>query len=433
MLPITAALVAIAVTGAFHAIEEPSRTDPAYLSPSADDPTGADTLASRLRARGVTISRETRTSDALLKATRGDATLVITTPGLMHWRYLGMLRLLPSSTRVVLVEPSELDLRNGRVPMELTGVAWSTVATAPGGGGCPIAGTADAGPAAVTRSRYTGPDVVTCYDQGLVQAFSGNTEVIAVGSADIFRNDRIAEHDNATLAVGLLATKSTVIWLDLHEAEPGPLVDENAPSNGPVVPPSLRPGDDEPEDDRGDGQGGKPTPQSGPSREASGGGGEEPPNIWDVFPPALWAILVGLLLMLLLLALWRARRLGRPVHEPLPVSVRGSETLLGRARLYQRAKATATSLETLRQVLRPRITEALGLPPLTDTDTLADAVVARIGGDRELTAAALGDDRPSTEREMLKLARLLSSISDAVRGADSSADDQSNDDQGDDR
>lgn len=430
VLPIASALLVIAVTGMFRAIEEPDRTDPAYLSPAADEPTSAGDLASRLRARGIALSRETRTSDALLRAHRGDTTLVIPTPGLVQWRYLEMIALLPETTRVILVEPSELDLRNGRVPLSLDDVAWATMAPAPTPTGlaCVIPGAEGANRAAVTRSRYSGPGALSCYDQGLTRVSVGHTEVVVVGSADLFRNDRIGEHDNATLAVGLLATRPTVIWLDLHETEPAPLVNEDANPNGTPVPPSLNPGN-EPDGNPqpGNEPQGRGTPPPGVAAPQSGG--SEEPSLWDVFPTALWAILVGVLLMLLLLALWRARRLGRPVHEPLPVSVRGAETLLGRARLYQRATATGTSLETLRQALRPRIAEGLGLHPATDPETLTEAVLERLGGNPDKVAAAISGAWPTTEKEMLRLARVLTRIHEAVRGMKPDPDD----DQGDDR
>ena len=50
----------------------------------------------------------------------------------------------------------------------------------------------------------------------------------------------------------------------------------------------------------------------------------------------------------LLLALWRARRLGPVVTEPLPVVVRAAETVEGRARLYRRGGARDTAAEALR-------------------------------------------------------------------------------------
>ena len=167
-LPLAAALLVIAVTGVFHAIEEPDRTDPGYLSPVAGTPTGADDLASRLRARGVTLSRQTRTSDALLLAHRGNATLVLATPGLMHWRYLEMIALLPGSTRVVLVEPGSLDLRQrpGAVDLDRHLLEHPGDPALAHRAACPILGTGDAGRAATTRSRYADPSALACYDQG---------------------------------------------------------------------------------------------------------------------------------------------------------------------------------------------------------------------------------------------------------------------------
>ena len=239
-----------------------------------------------------------------------------------------------------------------------------------------------------------------------------------IGSPDIFRNDRIGEHDNATLAVGLLATRPTVIWLDVHRG--GARTARRRERRDRRDARAAFPQAGQRTGDGGFGRARRRTrrhdPPPGVAGDGSGDdqGGTEPPTLWEAFPAALWAILAGVLLMLLVLALWRARRLGRPVREPLPVSVRGAETLLGRARLYQRAKATATSLETLRQTLRPRIAEGLGLPPTADPQTLADAVTARLGGDPEKVADALADAWPTTEKAMLRHARMLHRIHDEV-------------------
>ena len=59
------------------------------------------------------------------------------------------------------------------------------------------------------------------------------------------------------------------------------------------------------------------------------------------------------------LALWRGRRLGPVVDEPLPVVVRAAETTEGRARLYRRAEGARTGPpSSLRAATRPRLLAA---------------------------------------------------------------------------
>ena len=50
------------------------------------------------------------------------------------------------------------------------------------------------------------------------------------------------------------------------------------------------------------------------------------------------ALLLRLIVAAVLAAAARARRLGAPVAEPLPVLVPATETVTGRGRLYQRSR-----------------------------------------------------------------------------------------------
>ena len=113
---------------------------------------------------------------------------------------------------------------------------------------------------------------------------------------------------------------------------------------------------------------GRTTPRLGRSTTA----GRHP--LLDAFPPWFWALLVQLALVALLIVLWRARRLGPPVTEPLPVEVRAAETVLGRARLYQRARARGPTAATLRTAALGRLRGRLDLPA-----TLAPARAGRPG------------------------------------------------------
>jgi hypothetical protein len=113
------------------------------------------------------------------------------------------------------------------------------------------------------------------------------------------------------------------------------------------------------------------------------GAGSGPPSIWSVFPDwsrlALgWALVVGVLL-----ALWRGRRLGAPVVEPLPVIVRSAEIVEGHGRLYERAQARERVASILRSAAARRLrargeVEAVqwleGPPPDSDATLLALAL-----------------------------------------------------------
>ncbi|WP_027345520.1 DUF4350 domain-containing protein [Hamadaea tsunoensis] len=422
VIPFSVLFLLVAGTIVLHALNEPDRTDLSFLSPGSTAPLGSSKLADRLRANGITVERQTSTSDALVSAYKGDATLFVPAPELMPTGYLTMLSLLPTGTRVVLVEPGTDELNRADAPVVASGRRWASAVmdrdddTA---GGCEIDLVDRAGPAAALRTAYApGADVTdfrSCYGGGLASVGWQSTELTVAGSVDPFRNDRIDEVDNSAFAVGLLSGHSRVVWLDVHRREAGPQVDPNA-SAGEGVPPSLAPGGD----GTGTGDGGGSGQGDGGSGSNGGGGsggsdddqasGADQPPIWTLFPAGLWATLTGLLLLGLLLALWRGRRLGPPVAEPIPFAVKGAETVLGRARLYRRAGAVLTGSQTLRRETGPRIAAALGLPPTADADTLARAIAARHGGDPAEYLAVLADDLPKKDAELVELARALDSL-----------------------
>jgi hypothetical protein len=352
-LGVAVALIVISVTA--HVIQNDDPTDGAFLSPTSHEDIGAGGLADRLTRRGVAIERVTSTPAALSAASSGDVTLFIPAPGLVYPFYLGQLSALPRTSRVVLVAPGPAPVSYTGLDVAAGGPRWAAAAPA---AGCtqPWA----TGPAAVLRRRYAPIDgaVFGCYRGGVVEAGRGGAPVTFVGASDPFRNDRLDEHANAAVAVGLLARTRRVVWLDLHERErppPGPNFDPDAdpqpPTHGPVAGPD-QPGD------------------PGPAEQPN------PPSIWDAFPPAVWATLALLAVAALALAAASARRVGAPIAEPLPVRVRAAETVRGLGGLYRRARADDAALARIQAAARRRLTEHFGLPP----DAPLPEIAARIPG-----------------------------------------------------
>ncbi|GGM34619.1 DUF4350 domain-containing protein [Dactylosporangium sucinum] len=420
VLPPAIVLVLILIGTLLYQLEQPDEDDEAYLSPSSTADIGAATLAGRVRDAGVRIERRTKSSDALVSAHDGNATLLITTPELMHPYYLRMLKLLPSSTTVVVVEPRSKTMYEGFLPIVSTDRQYASVVSEPG---CGFAPAAEAGRAAVGRTRYGpvdpdgGRELDRCYDGALVVLTRGSGRIVVVGSADPFRNDRIGEHGNARLATGLLTGAPTLIWLDLHRNEPPPLVDKD-PSlgSGPAAPPSLRPpASGEPADpefpvrDEDSGSGGQP--------QAGGvdGDSDAPPNpLLQAFPP--WSQVAAALLIAIFVALAaaQARRLGGPVVEPLPVVVRATETVSGRGRLYLRARARDESLRTLREAAVARLSRLLRLEPETERQALVEAVAAQSGWPAELVEQTLFGPPPLDDDQLVAAATRLERLADAV-------------------
>jgi hypothetical protein len=397
VVPFAVAAAVLVVTGVTHASQSPDVANPDFLNPDSRAAIGGRDLAERLGGSGVAVHRVTKSSDALVLAYRGDATLLIPAPGLMHPFYLRMLKLLPHSTRVVLVAPSGLTLDTGLLPIRGTSTRWATAVADPG---CAMPEAVTAGRAAIAGTRYRavpGAVTVRCYRDALVGVRVGAAEVLLAGASDPFRNDRIGEYHNAALATGLLGTRRTLIWLDLHHREPQPGFVEHA-QPGPAAPPSL-------------GDAGSPDPdfpirvRPSDSAQAGGGGaggGAAPNPLWSAFPDWMWAALALLGLIAVVFALASGRRLGPPVSEPLPVAVPAAETAAGRGRLYQRARARGPALHALRAAARHRLVPAFDLPPDAPAIAVTEAVAARTGRAVAEVEAILYSAEPDSDEALVR-------------------------------
>ncbi|PZF84405.1 DUF4350 domain-containing protein, partial [Micromonospora deserti] len=413
-----------------HAVDQPDPTDRGFLSPLATGDNGGSRLAGALRERGVIVQRETDTRGALAATRAAPATLFVPAPALLRAETAGALGALPARTRLVLVDPPRRVLAAAGLPLAPAGRRWAARALAPDARGlaCSLPELAAAGVAAVHLQRYAvapGRSVAAdfCYADAVAR-LPGAAETVVVGATDPFRNDRIDEWANRAFASGLLAGPGRVVWLDLDGPEPAP---PGGGSTGSSTRPGAPgdstgyggPGGGRPGSGDGDGRGGPGRPgdsdrPSGSDRDDSAGSADPPNPLWSAFPSWFWALLVQLALAALLMAAWRARRLGPPTPEPLPVAVRSAETVLGRARLYQRSGARAAAARTLRDAALARLLPRLNLPGTTPPGEVAAAVAARTGEGPDATGDLLYGDAPESDRDLLDLARGLDRVTRTV-------------------
>ncbi|MFC4108715.1 DUF4350 domain-containing protein [Micromonospora zhanjiangensis] len=344
-LPFLVLVLLYLVTGVAHGAQEPDLADPGTLSPTGTGPDGSSRLAELLAGNGVTVHRVTSSAEALRLLDsadlRPDPTVFVPAPDLVTPGFFEDVADDRTGFRLVLAYPGS---RAALYAGFLTGPQRWAARTAEPGCGTDFA--VAAGPAAVLRARYQAPEQTRtdCYGGGLVGWGDGDSEILAVGATDPFRNGRIGEAGNASLATGLLGRDRDVIWVDVHRRE----------SSEALPPPKFKlPGYRQPNRDSG---------------------GTDPQ--WHAFPPVLWAAVVLLSTVAVLVALVRGRRLGPPVAEPLPVVVPATETVTGRGRLYQRIRSREASLATLRAAALRRMT------PVFDPYHLAGPGGA--GGDEEL-------------------------------------------------
>ncbi|HVF14435.1 MAG TPA: DUF4350 domain-containing protein [Acidimicrobiales bacterium] len=194
----------------------------------------------------------------------------------------------------------------------------------------------------------------------LVVVPAGEGTVVAVGGAGFLTNGALGDADNGVLAVTLLApTRAERV----------------------VV---LRP------------------PAPGEGRE----------GLLDLVDRRWELAVVQLMVAFGVLVLWRSRRLGRPVLEPQPVQLAGSELVVAVGELLQRAKGREQAASVLRDDLRRWLAERLGLPPATPPAVVAEAVAASQSSD--LTAdevlAVLAGGRPANEDDLVALAHSVESV-----------------------
>jgi hypothetical protein len=187
-----------------------------------------------------------------------------------------------------------------------------------------------------------GAEVVGCFEgrgddpAALVARVDGAVPTYAVGGVEALTNDRVAAADNAAVALRLLGQHDRLVWYV----------------------PDLR--------DVGAGDGDSLTAQL-------------PAGLF----PALWLVTAALLATML----WRGRRLGPLVVEPLPVVVKAVESTQGRGRLYRKVRDREHAAEILRSATRRRLATRLRLPASIDPRGLVDQVAHATGRD----AAGLHD------------------------------------------
>ena len=201
-----------------------------------------------------------------------------------------------------------------------------------------------------------------CFSRGegswLVAQPVGAGTVVRLGGASALVNREIGSADNAVLAASLLA-----------------------PAEGARVV-VLRP----------------PLPGGG-SRQLS-----------DLVAPRVKLALWQLVVAFALLALWRGRRLGRPVTEPAAVRIPGSELVVAVANLLQRGRHRRQAAALLASDLRRTLAERLGLPASAPPERVADTVTARTGIEHERVLTALQPGSPRDEAELVRLALSVDAI-----------------------
>jgi hypothetical protein len=377
-----ALVVLILLAGSVIALLQPAQMITGYLDPAGTDATGAHALADILTERGDTVIRAT-TPAAAEAAARGagpgGVELVVTSPRLLTARQLTGLAGLPADR--VLIGPDPAALAALAPGVGLVGPA-PVQALAPG---CTLpaarlAGNADLGGlrmSALARLRAAArAGTRLCYPTGgypsLIRYNSADRSITVLGTGNPLTNGSLARLGNAALALNLLAGRPRIVWL---------------------------------------------VPEPGPPSAGQGGGGQAggSAGLLGLIPAPAYLVALQLAVAVLLAALWRARRFGPLIPEPLPTVVRASETVEGHARLYRSRRARGRAAATLREAMLARTRPALGLAPDAAPGQVAAAFSARSGSGQARIEAMLFGPAPADDAALVALADDLDALEREVR------------------
>ncbi|PFG37626.1 uncharacterized protein DUF4350 [Flavimobilis soli] len=350
----------------------PSTSSTPY-APDNPKPDGAMAVAEVLRSEGVRVSHVRTTTD-LERRARPGATVLVLDDHLMTTEARDVL--LASGADLVLADPQ------------------STLVTSASGGA--IARHPQSAPPTVLTAGCTDPDAATaesilaggrgftgdasstlCFPTGsttdagepLFAVASTTTaagaRVTALASRDLVTNAAILDEGNAALALRVLGRTGSLVWYQPIEV----------------------------------------------LAEEEGDGGV---SLLDLLPgPAeqmLW--LAGGVMVVAIV--WRGRRLGPVVAEPLPVVVRAGEATRGRARLYRRGRAHGHAAAALRAATADRLARRTGLPRSASGPQVVDAVCRATGRRAAEIGELLYGPPPADDAALVRLTQMLDQLESEV-------------------
>lgn len=329
------------------------------MDPNSTGADGARALITLLREHGVDVV-EAPDVAAVEAAARSDTlTVVVQTYHLVDDDVLARLAALPGNR--LLVQP------NSRTRQVLAPEVKMGGATTFGGGERPDCDLREATRAGAVQFSVSDTyeasvqnlDLTRCYEGVLVRYTADGRDITLVGDSGFMTNRGLPKAGNAALAMNLAGTDRRMIWY--------------AP-------------------------------------QFSEGESDGAASLFDLAPEHVSWILWQLVAVVVLLALWKSRRIGPLVAERLPVVVRASETVEGRGRLYRSRRARDSAADALRTAALQRMQPRLGLGANPDPTAVIQAVSAQCNIHPRAVAHTLFGPAPADDGELVNLARELDNI-----------------------
>lgn len=323
------------------------------LDPDGYDPDGAHALSVLLQDQGVEVRRTTDVPSTLAAATT-TSTVLVPLPELLSDEELEALAASPGQLVVAGAAPDQL---------AALGISAETVGASDAEDrdpGCDVPWAVNAGRARTGGFSYraTEDGDVTCYGGSLLV----QRDTAALGTGSALTNDHLGQQGNAALGLGLLGREPLLLWLV-------PAPDRPALGERPLLSPD------------------------------------------DLLPD--WVVDVRWYVLGVLgvtLALWRGRRLGRVVREPLPVLVRASETVEGHGRLYRAAGSRGSAAEALRAAAVRRLEPLARSGRAVPADALVGLVAERTARPDAAVRHLLYGPAPADDAALVRLADDLDAL-----------------------
>lgn len=323
-------------------------------------PGGSRAIAEVLKSRGVDVAIPA-TFDAARTAlhSSGDATLFLFDPE-SRLSDSRLNELATGAHTVVLLTPTLNQLRVLAPQVSAAGIITRSALQS----NCDLPTASRAGVVSGAGMGYrlltAGSSSYRCFPSGdgtysLISIETSGATVIVLGTADALTNEHVAERANAALALSVLGQDKNLVWYL-------PTIDD-ATSSAPTLA-ALTP-------------------------------------LWVGSVASLFAIVT------LAAAFWRGRRFGPLIIENLPVTVRSSETMEGRARLYQRNGSRLRALDALRIGALGRCAALCGLPRAATVDDVIAAVASVTGRELLEIRLLLLESEPGNDRELVRLSDAL--------------------------
>ncbi|HCS62319.1 MAG TPA: DUF4350 domain-containing protein [Microbacterium sp.] len=333
------------------------------LNPDSAKETGAAALAELLRDQGIDITIAHTRAEAIA-AIDDDTTLAMTDPFALSDE--GVEELIAPADHVVFLSSASRLLRlldigeNASMPSAEQFTA-----------DCTIPELANVGSVRPDRFFTPASGVTGCYqadegDAALLVDDRGDGRTVFIEAGTLLSNEHLADDGNAALGLALLGQNERLVWYVPSYAD----TDIEATNTTETLA-TL-------------------TPE------------------W-VTPAILLLLLAGIVV-----GISRGQRFGPLVAETLPVTVRASETMLGRAKLTAKAADAAHAAAALREGSLRRLAKRLSLAARSTPTDVADAAADRLRIPRGSLHQLLTGPLPETDAELIETARQLSELESAV-------------------